>query len=366
MQAQLSQQRCDRRPMLPSEAGGEDAEEYVSLQLRASPEADNVSRTAPASRADGPGHGVALSLAVPTVAEPGADGPRTLQLLHAVARQSATALIEGSRVRADNKRASAELDRARTENDKVIAEVAALRAEGSRLEHRLAAERQAGAAPHGHFAISLLHGPASLIAAEWHDHRRLVLAAAVLLPVLLASLWFLCCRPHKPKKEKGRGTLDGIKRKTRGGEHEADNSEDEHAYGQRAQTVYHLLCGCSPHARFDFYSVLVAWWVGFGVMWHFGVVQPFLQQLIVVVMMGTLLLAMLALTSLETWMHVRGKFHKVKVWLKKGEKKVLQMMEVAGFELHPGGHSEGGGGGEGHEGGGASGEGGSGAEGKEG
>jgi len=329
------------QPVVGQEASRDDVEDFSTeecavLQLRAS--LDEVDEAVPGRRVSqgGPSPGaVSQPGPAPTplpaasssaAAEP--SPPTGESLLRAVAQQSAVALLDASRVQAEHRRVYAELGRARAENAKARAEASRLREETSLLEQKLAAQQ-----------VVAGRGPLATSLAFLHQYTWLILAvsAGVVLFALSAYIIYRrCIRSRKRGKKAGTGDLSapgqvlgsavGVQVLTGPGDDE-DNPGSSYL-----MSTYNCFCGCSLQTRILFYSCCFLWNLGLAVLWHFGVVQPFLRQLVVFVMIGLAVMAFVILAAVEAWMQLKGRLGTVMVMLEFARRKIDQIMAVLGYK----------------------------------
>lgn len=91
-------------------------------------------------------------------------------------------------------------------------------------------------------------------------------------------------------------------------------------------------CSCRTHALV--WMTTICWCAGLGVMWHYGVVQPFLKQFAVVLLVASVVVTIIALGIVEAWMRMRGQVHNALEFIELLHDKCDNILESMGFIKH--------------------------------
>jgi len=68
-----------------------------------------------------------------------------------------------------------------------------------------------------------------------------------------------------------------------------------------------MLCACSKRTTLYFWMLVIFLDMGFAVLWHYGMIQPFLRQIIVYVYIASAILSIVLLIMYDAWMSMRRK-----------------------------------------------------------
>mmetsp|Transcript_34747 Transcript_34747/g.91842 ORF Transcript_34747/g.91842 Transcript_34747/m.91842 type:complete len:379 (+) Transcript_34747:58-1194(+) len=318
--------------------GEEDAEECAVLQLRTSLATEETSQELQFPRGNFSPLGIApvAARAAPPAALLSFPLNETQEmLLSSVAQRSAAALLDSRRVWAHHSRVRAELDRVRAENGRMKREAARLREESAQLEIQLASQQAAAS-----------RGPLAATIACMHQYWLLILAVSVGLLFFALCGWILVrwCTKKKKKRKRdiqipGQGDLaspeeDADKAKAPEGEEEKSlnsrpqDDDDDSCLGM----IYTCFCGCSTETKITFYSVCLLWNIGLAGLWHFGILQPLLRQLVIFAMLGIALVAFVGLMAFEAWMQTKGRFGMVVFMLDFIHRKIDSILNSLGFD----------------------------------
>jgi len=315
------------------EVDDDGTEECAALQLRASVGTEAASQSPPSSGGNVSGISF-IPPAMKSVAAARAETASGQQasLLSVVAQQSATALFDGSRVWAEHRRIRAQLDSARMENNKVRIEVAMLLDERNLLESKLIAQQaHAGRGP---LNISFSHWRHSfwLVLAMISGSAGLMLLACVMCRRLPKRKSRLRTRmgllteagqpKHKSKRDEARAAAHALVRKSGLGQLVKSEGEEE-----EEDEINRSILGCPASLWF----VILFWFTGLAVMWHFGIVQPLLRQLVVFIMLALAVVGFFIIISFEAWARLQKRGHVVLQVLQLFHERIDHVLSALGF-----------------------------------
>jgi len=329
--------------------------------------AGSIAGSGPAA-ADGGGGGEALAAShgAPT-------GLPQLSLLNSVAQEAALAFAEGEAARNANEKLRQEIAQTEQEGLEARQQLSLLRARDNRLRREIAAAETAAARGRRSGAVAVVGG----------RHRRVVLLAvagagglvvvvAVIGCAVAAASWPKSPGPRSVGGGGGDGaTTEGEATATSvGGGEEAQGSQQvasmvdaggrkrrkrrqgifcvaaqnvidfvvgiyEFAWGfLRAipMALHYCFCGCSFPVLIASWVFVACWSAGIVLLWHLGIVQPFLKQILVYVYFVIGIASMAAIVIAESMSHFTALFEQAYATVQFVHDKVDDVLEAIGLD----------------------------------
>lgn len=245
-------------------------------------------------------------------------------LLNALTENTqARAIVQGSQVHEANVRLREEIRSARIEGAEVSEENQRLRAQEARLHRALAAVRAAG------------DGPGSA-------ERKVVLlslvgACSATIIVGLVACCFAAAATH-PRKRPSLGADGGMQGQQRGLQRQQRGCcpfvADHCLCVDGFQSWICCCCGCRCSPPTLLASVIFAalWSAGVAVMWHFGIMQPFVKQLVVYLYIMLGMAVVLAIALMEAWNTLGAMFQEVLFVVDWTHRKINEILKRIGLE----------------------------------
>mmetsp|Transcript_178770 Transcript_178770/g.572981 ORF Transcript_178770/g.572981 Transcript_178770/m.572981 type:complete len:362 (-) Transcript_178770:134-1219(-) len=251
-------------------------------------------------------------------------------------RRSVLALQGLARLREEQGRVRAALESERGENGRVEAEVAERLKEAALLEQELLTKQAVvGRGPMA-FVPGFLHGKLATVAAVV---AGVVIFLAIMCFVMRYSTANSQVRAKRLTAREGEEAECGLTRSEPviGDEDEEDDSDDDEDSNcmMCLKACRGCVCGCSLQTMMAFYSVLAVWSLGLAVMWKLNILQPFLQNMAVIVIFVSGLSGLVVLSLAETWITISDEFDNAIEFMQHIHDKVDVIMTAMGFAEHP-------------------------------